>query len=46
MKRFFVLTLAVLFATVGLFLTGLYALESDYRYATKFDGAVYGEVNV
>ena len=46
MKRFFVFTLTVLFATASLFLTELYALESDYRYATKFNGKVYGEANV
>ena len=45
MKRFFVFTLTLLFATVCLFLTDTEALNSDYKYATKFDGTVYGETN-
>jgi len=46
MKRFFLFTLIALFATVCLFPPTLEALNSDYKYATKFGGTVYGEANV
>ena len=46
MKRFFVFTLTLLFATVCLFLTNLHAFDSDWKYDTKFNGTVYGETNV
>lgn len=45
MKRFFVFTLTLLFATVCLFLTDIEALDSDYEYETNFGGTVYGETN-
>ena len=45
MKRFFVFTLTLLFAAVCLFLTNLDALDSDWKFATKFNGTVYGETN-
>ena len=45
MKRFFVFTLTLLFATVCLFLTDLSAFDSDWEYDTLFDGTVYGETN-
>lgn len=46
MKRFFVFTLVALFATTGLFLTDLYAFNSDFRPETKFAGNVYGSTYV
>lgn len=46
MRRFFVFTLSLLFSTVCLFLTTVEALDSNYKFATKFNGTVYGESNV
>ena len=46
MKRFFVLTLIMLFATVSVFQTNVHAFDSDWEYDTKFNGTVYGETNV
>ena len=46
MKRFFVSTLIMLFATVCLFQTNVDAFDSDWEYDTKFNGTVYGETNV
>ena len=46
MKRFFVFTLTLLFATVCLFLTNLHAFDSDWEFDTLFNGTVYGETNV
>ena len=46
MKRFFVFTLAALFATTCLLLTNLYALDQDFRSATEFAGNVYGSTYV
>ncbi len=42
MKRFFVFTLAALFASTCLFLTDLYAFDQDFRSSTEFAGNVYG----
>ena len=46
MKRLFVFTLMMLFATVSVFLTNVHAFDSDWQYDTKFNGTVYGETNV
>ncbi len=46
MKRFFVFTLAALFASTCLFLTDLYAFDQDFRSSTEFAGNVYGSTYV